>query len=253
MESSKWTIYCHIHIESGRQYVGLTKKRMLQRWNEHVYNACKRGMGRRCAHFWNAIRKYGKDAFSHEILETCNTLEAANLAEEKWIEFYDARNPEKGFNLAKGGKYLPNPERKNPWRDPNYVWNDPEYRRKHGEKMRTIVNDPIVKAKISATLSEVFSRPEWLEWREKIRLQQIGKPCSQATRLALSKATSAFRREVDGYVSCGKHGLVPFTECYETYVRNTGHILYRCKRCIANRTKARYRKTHPKCHSFIEQ
>ena len=47
-------------------------------------------------------------------------MEIANEAEEKWIEFYKTRNPESGFNLAKGGSHVPHPIRKNPWDDPEY-------------------------------------------------------------------------------------------------------------------------------------
>jgi group I intron endonuclease len=113
-----WTIYCHIHTESGRRYVGLTKKTMLQRWNQHIANSkSKRGKG--CLHLWNAIRKYGPAAFSHEILETCNSVEAANLAEQKWVEKLDSRNPEKGFNLVRGGSHTPHPIA-NPWDRPEY-------------------------------------------------------------------------------------------------------------------------------------
>jgi hypothetical protein len=55
----------------------LTKLTMMKRWNQHVQNAkAKRGKG--CAHFWAAIRLYGKDAFSHEVLAICETLEKAN-------------------------------------------------------------------------------------------------------------------------------------------------------------------------------
>lgn len=114
----RWTIYCHIHIDSGRRYIGLTSKTMMARWNGHI-SLSKRSNGHK-SHFIFAIRKYGKDAFSHEVLEVCHSLEVANLAEECWIEFYETRNPEKGFNLAKGGTHIPHPIRKNPWDDPFY-------------------------------------------------------------------------------------------------------------------------------------
>lgn len=95
---------------------------MMKRWNSHVYtaNRIKDGKAAVTSHFPNAIRKYGKDAFSHEVLETCGTLEEANLAEEKWIAHFDTRDPEKGFNLAKGGGCVPNPEKRNPWDDPAF-------------------------------------------------------------------------------------------------------------------------------------
>lgn len=99
----RWTVYCHIHRESGRRYVGLTKLTMMRRWNQHIYSASRKG-GQGCLHFWSAIRKYGKDAFDHEILEVCSSLEEANAAEEKWIAQFCTRDPKKGFNLAKGGE-----------------------------------------------------------------------------------------------------------------------------------------------------
>ena len=75
---------------------------MERRWSQYVIQARNSKGGR--WHFPNAIRKYGAKAFLHEVLEICNTLEEANLAEEKWIEHFDTRNPRKGFNLAKGGR-----------------------------------------------------------------------------------------------------------------------------------------------------
>lgn len=100
-----WTLYCHIHIETGRRYVGLTSQTMMQRWKIHISKAKSSKGGR--WHFPNAIRKYGPDAFSHEVLEFCHSLEVANLAEECWIEFYDTMNSEKGFNVLKGGTHIP--------------------------------------------------------------------------------------------------------------------------------------------------
>ena len=82
-----WTIYCHTHIKSGRRYVGLTSKTVEKRWLGHLISS-RRYNGRRCAHFWNAIRKYGKDAFSHQILEICDSLSYANWREEAWIDLF---------------------------------------------------------------------------------------------------------------------------------------------------------------------
>ncbi len=36
-----WTIYCHMHIESGRRYIGQTKYSMMHRWNQHCAQAKK--------------------------------------------------------------------------------------------------------------------------------------------------------------------------------------------------------------------
>jgi len=48
-----------------------------------------------------AIRKYGRENFSKEILQHCDSLEALDTAEKFWILSLDAIN--KGYNLASGG------------------------------------------------------------------------------------------------------------------------------------------------------
>ena len=151
-----WTIYCHIHVESGRKYVGLTKQTMESRWKKHIYTAKSSKGGR--WHFPNAIRKYGPEAFSHTILETCSSLEEANLAEQKWIEKFDSRNPEKGFNLAPGGTSSPHSIRKNPW-------NNPEFRVKILAKMKALGASPAFKAKISAAVLKQVNTPGYHEKR----------------------------------------------------------------------------------------
>jgi group I intron endonuclease len=122
---------------------------MLKRWNQHLQNAkSKRGKG--CRLFWNAIRKYGPEAFVHEVLEVCRDLEVANLAEECWIELFDTRNPEKGFNLAKGGQHVPHPTR-NPW-------DRPEYREKRLPSLIAATHTPEAYAKMRATKNTPESR-----------------------------------------------------------------------------------------------
>jgi hypothetical protein len=181
-----WTIYCHTHIDSGRRYVGLTKKTMLQRWNRHIYSSNHVKAGKLInGHFPNAIRKYGKDAFSHEVLEICDSLEAANAAEEKWVDFHDSRNPVKGFNLARGGEHIPHPIRKNPWSDLEFrkksliankkLWKDPAFRAKNFAALQTTWNTPEYRAKRSAISKTLMSDPEI---REKISAAQKGRKSS---------------------------------------------------------------------------
>lgn len=51
-----------------------------------------------------AIKKYGKDAFVRTILEECDTDEDLRISEEKWINYYDAVNSPKFYNLMEGGR-----------------------------------------------------------------------------------------------------------------------------------------------------
>jgi group I intron endonuclease len=147
-----WAIYCHTHIETERRYVGLTKRTIERRWSQHVCQA-RRSKGGRW-HFPNAIRKYGAAAFSHKVLEVCDTLEEANEREEYWINHFNTRDPEKGFNIAKGGEHVPHPIKKNPWKDP-------ARRAKLAEAVRLAKANPAVKAKASATSKKLWQDPEF--------------------------------------------------------------------------------------------
>lgn len=53
-----------------------------------------------------AILENGKENFSIELLEECDTSEQLNEREIYWISFYNSTNPEIGYNLSKGG-YVP--------------------------------------------------------------------------------------------------------------------------------------------------
>jgi len=193
----RWTIYCHTHIESGRQYIGLTSRTMERRWSQHVIQA-KHLKGNR-SYFANAIRKYGKDAFEHRVLAMSWDLEGANATEIAIIEQENTRNPTKGFNVAQGGGSKPNP-------NPN-LWDDHEYRAKHIPRMisqlhaskvrdavKATLRTPEARAKQSSILKASFSRPEFrvnslAHWKT-----QLGKKHSPehkekirvATKLALS-------------------------------------------------------------------
>jgi len=149
----RWTIYCHTHIESGRRYIGLTSHTMMHRWNQHCSQA-KNSKGGRW-YFPNAIRKYGKDAFSHEVLAMSRDLEGANATEEAIIEQENTRDPKFGFNLMKGGSHTPHPIRRNPW-------DRPEYREKqNGVVLR--FHTPQARAANKAALNTSESRAKRIE------------------------------------------------------------------------------------------
>lgn len=159
-----WTIYCHTHRDSGRRYVGLTKRTWQERWRGHLHDAQHLN-----THFAAAIRKYGKDAFSHEVLEVCFALEEANEREQFWIWTYDTRNPLRGFNLAPGGKHIPHPAR-NPWDDPVYraaaiirsrtMWQDPTLKARHSKIMKAVVSDLGIKSNMSMRAKRQWREPE---------------------------------------------------------------------------------------------
>jgi hypothetical protein len=71
-----------------------------RRWIMHVSAA--RGGDSGCLAFAAAIRKYGRDAFTHEVLEVVDTSVAADEAERAWISRLSTIAPN-GYNLRTGG------------------------------------------------------------------------------------------------------------------------------------------------------
>lgn len=234
-----WTVYCHTHVESGRRYIGITVKTMMHRWNQHCAQA-KRSRGGRW-HFPNAIRKYGKDAFSHEVLAMSWTLEGANATEEWLIDFYGTRNPEKGFNLAKGGQHVPHPIRRNPWNRPGFrekittlsmnAVRTPEAR----SRCQEALNSPEVRARWSAASKAMWDRPGH---REMMAVSSRSNPAIRASQLQQAEGARAVR-EMKTHVECPEHGSIPIANCYAR--RSTkGWVHYSCKVCT-NRSSERAR------------
>lgn len=92
-----FTVYMHTHIESGKRYIGITRRKPEYRWNNGKGYA-------HSVHFQNAIDKYGWDAFKHEILHTGLTKEEACKLEQELIAKYKTNDRMYGYNSSVGGE-----------------------------------------------------------------------------------------------------------------------------------------------------
>lgn len=109
MQYTGW-IYKWTNKTNGKIYIGQTmnKKGYKERWSQHISNS-KIYKGRN--YFYNAIRKYGKDNFTKEILyelKSSNKIELKSQLDRLEIELidkYNTTNPTRGYNSTKGGEY----------------------------------------------------------------------------------------------------------------------------------------------------
>lgn len=95
----KWIVYKHTNILNNKVYIGITCRDPLIRWGKngsgYTYKSeqCK---------FANAIKKYGWENFSHEIIESdILDLQTASEREKYWISYYDSFYH--GYNMSPGG------------------------------------------------------------------------------------------------------------------------------------------------------
>lgn len=87
-------VYKTTNLLNGKIYIGVDSK------NQATYF----GSG---LHICRAIKKYGKKNFIKETIDTAKTYSAIYKKEKYWIKFYDATNPNKGYNISFGGEGSP--------------------------------------------------------------------------------------------------------------------------------------------------
>lgn len=95
-------IYLVTCLVNNKRYVGRTiRSDPRRRWREHC-SAAKRGID--SGIIPRAIRKYGKEAFTFEVIEKVEKVEDLPARESYWITYYNTLSPN-GYNLE---TYQPN-------------------------------------------------------------------------------------------------------------------------------------------------
>lgn len=96
-EDRRYKVYMHVNKTNGKIYVGMTRQRVQDRWDN--------GEGyKQCPKFYNAIKKYGWDGFTHVVYKSGLTCEEAEELERKLIKMFHT-NGKYGYNIESGGNY----------------------------------------------------------------------------------------------------------------------------------------------------
>lgn len=80
-------IYKITNIQNNKVYIGQTIRPIEQRFHRHINDALNNILN---THFARAIRKYGKDSFVIEEIDTAKTQEELNKKEQYWIQYYNS-------------------------------------------------------------------------------------------------------------------------------------------------------------------
>ena len=86
-------IYKIVNNLNGMPYIGQTTKTVAERVQRHINGRSKIG---------KAIRKYGKENFTIEVIDHATNQQELDELERYWIAFFNAR--ENGYNTLLGGK-----------------------------------------------------------------------------------------------------------------------------------------------------
>lgn len=96
MKEKRYVLYIHTNLKNNKKYIGITCQKPENRWNY--------GKGYlRNKHLSGAIKKYGWNGFSHDVVLVNLTKEEAEMFEIEIIKFYNTTNQNLGYNLTSGG------------------------------------------------------------------------------------------------------------------------------------------------------
>ncbi len=93
-------IYKITNTINSKIYIGQTVQKLIDRWSDHCRPYSGRHVNRSA--IASAIRKYGKENFVIEQIDSASTFEELNLKEETYIKALNCLSPN-GYNLLLGG------------------------------------------------------------------------------------------------------------------------------------------------------
>lgn len=169
-----YIVYKHTS-PSGKVYIGITCQKPEARWGRD-------GAGyKHSPHFLEAIKKYGWNAFQHDILAEGLTKKEACAMEVRLIAEYGSANPDKGYNADLGGSTGPKHSAETKRRIGNAnkarVWT-PEARQKISAYKLAHPTSPETARKIGDANRGRKHRQESIE---KIRKAQLKRPVRNLT------------------------------------------------------------------------
>lgn len=101
---SKGVIYCYTNLINGKKYIGQTIKTLRHRHQQHMNETKYENLRAYNHYFHRAIRKYGIENFSLNILiMNCENYDKLNNYEQFYIERFKSLSIQNGYNMCNGG------------------------------------------------------------------------------------------------------------------------------------------------------
>jgi group I intron endonuclease len=166
--------------KNGKVYVGYTGKTVEERFNAHLLNA----RWRKQTALYDAIRAYGNDVFSVELLVECETHEQACAEEVRFIAELSCMLPN-GYNMTRGGDGVPVPIEVHKEAGRRKLGVVTEKQRAHFNSRRGIKQSP---EHIAKCVARRIGSKRSEETRRRMSEAQKGRVNSEEARQKMSKA-----------------------------------------------------------------
>lgn len=170
-------IYKTTNLVNGKIYIGQHK-------GEFTKNYLGSGT---CLRY--ALKKYGKDNFNVIPVDYCRDVEEMNFKESFWINFFDSRNPDIGYNIMVGGRGYEQLEIYN-----QHKSESAKLRKPHTEETKYKIalskvgkhRDDIVRKKLSVYWKTYWKVHDYKKERSHIKFCRNNKSCSEETKRLIS-------------------------------------------------------------------
>lgn len=143
-------IYLITNLINRKVYVGKTESTIKERWYTHKWRASHLDKVEKPLVIDLAIAKYGENSFEIDDIDRAYSREDLLRAEAYWIKYYDATNPDKGYNIDPMGEI-------NYSDDYESIWQIPISSVKSNQKY-TKWRESLIKKKIPKERQQKFKR-----------------------------------------------------------------------------------------------
>ena len=204
-------IYCITNTVNGKRYIGQTTRTAKQRLTGHYHSHGANG----CRALSGAIKKYGRESFSLEVLYEADSRESLDSNEIRLIESYGTQDRKLGYNLASGGSGVGRPsdesialrvaKTKGTKRSDEFKANVSKFRTgtKHSEETKAKMSEAAknrkpVGAETRAKLSECSKRRVWTDdQKEHLRKIHSGRIISEEQRTQISETLTGKKQSAE--------------------------------------------------------
>lgn len=218
-------IYKAVNKLNGKVYIGQTQGDLEKRKRQHL----KKAHGGVKTHFYDAIRKYGDDAFEFSVVCEAKTKADLNLLETYYIQKYDSIKA--GYNMVDGG-------------DNNVMCIDSVYK-KHKAKMQS----EETRKKLSDTMKKKIADGKFFTEEHRKHLSEsaignhnFGEKCYDTSIACYCVDEFGKEHHFHSYLDAGKwwfenYKPFPYSACvYQRKIKQSIDIGY----CLYGRDRQKY-------------